>query len=80
MILIFIRLSIVLTLVLTIIKPLEPKLLTRLELSLRSLCEYEFENSFQDSLNPFCNCENSFSIWSGFFVKHCNIVTYIVTF
>ena len=36
--------------------PLGLKLLTRLRLGLSHLREHKFKHSFQDILNPFCNC------------------------
>ena len=50
--------------ILTFIRPFDnnflnshnPKGITRLRLGLRHLREHKFKHSFQDSLNPFCNC------------------------
>ena len=36
--------------------PKEIKLLTRLRVGLSHLCEHKFKISFQDTLNPICNC------------------------
>ena len=32
------------------------KLVTRIRLGLSHLQEHKFKHSFQDTLNPFCNC------------------------
>ena len=46
------------------------KLLTRLRLGLSHLRERKFKHSFQDSLNPICNCGNDIEL-SAHFLLHC---------
>ena len=46
------------------------KLLTRLRLGLSHLRERKFKHSFQDSLNPICNCGNDIET-SAHYLLHC---------
>ena len=48
------------------------KLLSRLRLGLSHLREHEFKHSFQDSLNPFCNCEKGEVETSSHHLLHCS--------
>ena len=46
------------------------KLITRLILGLSHLREIEFKHSFQDTLNPLCNCGQHIESTTHFFL-HC---------
>ena len=48
------------------------KLLSRLRLGLSHLRECKFKHSFQDSLNPFCNCGKSEVETSSHYLLHCS--------
>ena len=47
------------------------KLLTRLRVGLSHLHEHKFRHSFQDSLDPFCNCGRYIETTINFFL-HCS--------
>ena len=47
------------------------KLLTRLRVVLSDLCEYKFRHSFQESLDPICNCDRHIETTINFFL-HCS--------
>ena len=51
------------------------KFITRLRLGLSHLREHKFKHSFQDSLNPFCNCGLDIES-TAHFLLHCP--TYII--
>ena len=44
-----------------------------MRLGLSHLREHKFKHSFQDSLNPFCNCglENESTVFLSFHLLHC---------
>ena len=46
------------------------KLLTRLRVGLNHLCEHKFKHSFQDTLNPICNCGEDIETTSHYLL-HC---------
>ena len=46
------------------------KFITRLRLGLSHLREHKFKHSFQDTLNPFCNCGNEVET-SSHYLLHC---------
>ena len=46
------------------------KLLTRLRVGLSHLREHKFKDSFQDTLNPMCNCGEDIETASHYFL-HC---------
>ena len=46
------------------------KLITRLRLGLSHLREHKFKHSFQDTLNPLCNCGQDIESTTHFFL-HC---------
>ena len=46
------------------------KLVTRLRLGLSHLREHKFKHSFQDTLNPLCNCEMNVES-SNYFLLQC---------
>ena len=46
------------------------KLITRLRLGLSHLREHKFKHSFQDTLNPLCNCGQDIESTAHFFL-HC---------
>ena len=46
------------------------KLFTRLRLGLSHLREHKFKHSFQDTINPFCNCGQDIESATHFFL-HC---------
>ena len=46
------------------------KLLTRLRVGLSHLCEHKFKHSFQDTLNPICNCGKDIKTTSHYLL-HC---------
>ena len=46
------------------------KLLTRLKVGLSHLCEHKFKHSFQDTLNPICNCDEDIETTSRYLL-HC---------
>ena len=46
------------------------KLITRLRLGLRHLREHKFKHSFQDTINPLCNCGQDIESSINFFL-HC---------
>ena len=46
------------------------KLITRLRLGLRHLRENKFKHSFQDTINPLCNCGQDIGSSNHFFL-HC---------
>ena len=46
------------------------KLLTRLRVGLSHLCEHKFKHSFQDTLNPICNCGKDIETTSHYLL-HC---------
>ena len=48
------------------------KLLSRLRLGLSHLREHKFKHSFQDSLNPFCNCGEGEVKTSSHHLFHCS--------
>ena len=47
------------------------KFITRLRLGLSHLREHKFKNSFQDCLNPFCDCGNGEIETSSHYLLHC---------
>ena len=51
------------------------KLITRLRLGLSHLREHKFKHSFQDSINPFCNCGQDIESATHFFL-HCPFFIY----
>ena len=46
------------------------KLITRLRLGLSHFREHKFKHSFQDTLNPLCNCDQDIKSTTHFFL-HC---------
>ena len=48
------------------------KLLTRLRLGLSHLRDHKFKHSFQDSLNPICNCGTDVETTTHYFL-HCSL-------
>ena len=48
------------------------KLLSRLRLGLTHLREHKFKHSFQDSLNPFCNCGKGEVETSSHYPLYCS--------
>ena len=48
------------------------ELLSRLRLGLSHLREHKFKHSFQDSLNPFCNCTKGEVESSSHYLLHCS--------
>ena len=52
--------------------PIGVQLLTRLRLCLSHLHKHKFKHSFQDSINPICNCGNDIKT-SVHFPLHCSV-------
>ena len=52
------------------LNPIRIKYITRIRLGLSHLQEHKFEHSFQDTLNPICNCGNDIESAIHFFL-HC---------
>ena len=50
--------------------PKRIKLWTRLRVGLSHLCEHQFKHSFQDTLNPICNCSEDIETISHYLL-HC---------
>ena len=50
---------------------MQSKLITRLTLGLSHLREHKFKHSFQDTLNPLCNCGQDIESTTHFFL-HCH--------
>ena len=53
-------------------KPIAIKYITRIRLGLSHLQEHIFKNSFQDTINPICNCGNDTESAIYFFL-HCSL-------
>ena len=52
--------------------PIGIKYITRIRLGLSHLREHKFKHSFQDTLNPICNCGNDVESAIHFFL-HCSL-------
>ena len=50
--------------------PIGIKYITRIRLGLSHLREHKFKHSFQDTLNPICNC-STYVEWAIYFFLHC---------
>ena len=53
--------------------PIGIKVITRLTLSLSHLRERKFKRSFQDTINPLCNCGQDIESSTHFFL-HCSFI------
>ena len=50
--------------------PKQIKLITRLRLGLNHLREHKFKHSFQDTINPLCNCGQDIESSTNFFLYY----------
>ena len=55
--------------------PKDVKLVIRFRLTLSHLHKHKFKHSFQDSINPLCNCGYEVEPAFHFFFLHCSLFT-----